>query len=371
MLSLADATPPDRDRYVDFLRAFSIGVVVIGHWLMAVVIWQDGAISTRNALEGSPAIQLLTWVLQVMPLFFFVGGFSNLVSYRSVQRAGGGYRDYLRRRMARLYRPVAVFLAVWAVLGIAVLLLGTGGSVLRAAAGPVVITPLWFLASYTLVVIAAPLMVRAHDRFGGNVIVALVLVIVAADSLRFHYGMTGWGYLNVATVWLFVHQIGFHYADGGLRHSPRQTASRMAAAGLVALVVLTTLGPYPRSTVGLPGDTFSNMNPPTLVIAALAVWLIGLALLARDTVVGRLQQRRAWAVVIAANSVVMTVYLWHLTALAAAVLVLFPAGFPQPEALSIGWWATRPLWLALLAAVLIPFIRLFARYERVRSAPPD
>ena len=77
-------------------------------------------LSVRNAVGVVPGTWLLTWVLQVMPLFFFVGGFSNLVSYRSVQRAGGGYRDYLRRRMARLYRPVAVFLAVWAVLGIAV-----------------------------------------------------------------------------------------------------------------------------------------------------------------------------------------------------------------------------------------------------------
>ncbi|OEJ32323.1 hypothetical protein BGK67_14130 [Streptomyces subrutilus] len=33
----AAATPASRDRYVDLLRVASLGVVVLGHWLMAAV----------------------------------------------------------------------------------------------------------------------------------------------------------------------------------------------------------------------------------------------------------------------------------------------------------------------------------------------
>ena len=36
LMRMAEATPPDRDRYVDFLRGFSIVVVVLGHWLMGM-----------------------------------------------------------------------------------------------------------------------------------------------------------------------------------------------------------------------------------------------------------------------------------------------------------------------------------------------
>jgi hypothetical protein len=34
-------TPASRDRYVDFLRAFSIVVVVIGHWTIALIFRED------------------------------------------------------------------------------------------------------------------------------------------------------------------------------------------------------------------------------------------------------------------------------------------------------------------------------------------
>jgi len=32
---MAQKTPPERNRYVDLLRALSISAVVLGHWLMA------------------------------------------------------------------------------------------------------------------------------------------------------------------------------------------------------------------------------------------------------------------------------------------------------------------------------------------------
>jgi hypothetical protein len=63
----------------------------------------------------------------------------------------------------------------------------------------------------------------------------------------------------------------------------------------------------------------------------------------------------------------MTVFLWHLTAMLVTVLVLYPLGFPQPEGGTALWWATRPLWLAALIAVLAVFVRALARYERPSS----
>ena len=57
---LAAATPKTRDRYVDFLRVASLMVVMLGHWLMAVVIWADGRLQTSNVLEVTPAARRLT-----------------------------------------------------------------------------------------------------------------------------------------------------------------------------------------------------------------------------------------------------------------------------------------------------------------------
>ena len=110
---LAAATPGTRDRYVDLLRVASLGTVVLGHWLMAVV--------SRRRRSGicspwCPALQLLTWGLQIMPVFFFVGGFSHALSYRSLRREqtdGSVYAAFLRARLQRLLRPTVVFILIW------------------------------------------------------------------------------------------------------------------------------------------------------------------------------------------------------------------------------------------------------------------
>ena len=75
---LVAGTPSTRNRYIDLLRVFSIFVVVVGHWLMAVItIDTTGAIRGDNILGMVPWMQFLTWGLQVMPIFFIVGGFAN------------------------------------------------------------------------------------------------------------------------------------------------------------------------------------------------------------------------------------------------------------------------------------------------------
>jgi Acyltransferase family len=80
------ATPKTRDRYMDFLRAASILVVVFGHWLIGVVYWEGGVIGSRNAIGMTPWLWIATWFLMVMPVFFFVGGLANLVTLRSFRR---------------------------------------------------------------------------------------------------------------------------------------------------------------------------------------------------------------------------------------------------------------------------------------------
>src|SRR3989304_5320824 len=89
---IAAATPADRDRYVDFLRAFSIVTVVLGHWFIAIIVWEGGRISVDNAVGLQRGLWAATWILQVMPIFFFVGGFANAMGWDSIRRPGLGYR---------------------------------------------------------------------------------------------------------------------------------------------------------------------------------------------------------------------------------------------------------------------------------------
>src|SRR3982751_1368011 len=85
---MVEGPPGDRARVVDFLRAASICAVVVGHWSIAVVWWDHGVLRVTSAIGVTSRLWLATWVLQVMPIFFFVGGFSNLVSYDAARRRG-------------------------------------------------------------------------------------------------------------------------------------------------------------------------------------------------------------------------------------------------------------------------------------------
>src|SRR5436190_16031943 len=202
----------NRDRYVDLLRVVSLGVVIVGHWLMAVVaVGDDGAVRATNALALLPSLQPLTWLLQVMPVFFLVGGFSHAVAWTSVRRRGGGYADFVRARAGRLLRPTAVFVVVWLALALGIELAGADRGVLRLATR-VVAQPLWFVGVYLGIVALAPLMLRLHrwaGRLAPLVPVALGAAAVAVDVARFGYDVPFVGFANVAFVWLAVHQAGF------------------------------------------------------------------------------------------------------------------------------------------------------------------
>ena len=115
---LAAQTPADRNRYVDFLRAASILVVIIGHWLISAVHFVDGDLAFEHLFEIQPWTQWLTWLFQVMPIFFIVGGYANAVSLESAKRKQIGYAGWLAARLNRLVTPVLLEAFPWRILNI-------------------------------------------------------------------------------------------------------------------------------------------------------------------------------------------------------------------------------------------------------------
>ena len=366
---IADATPASRDRYVDFLRAFSIVTVVLGHWFIALIHWENERIFVHNAVGHQSGLWLGTWVLQVMPIFFFVGGFSNLVGWDSVRRRGGGYGIYLRRRLTRLMRPTAVFAGVWIVVEVALHLADVGApGLLRGTFLP--FGPLWFLGVYMVIVAIAPAFIVLHRQFGWRVPVFLVAGVVLVDVVRFGFAGRSVGWLNLGLVWIAVHQAGFFYGDGSLLKAGRAAYLALIGAGLAVLGLLTNLILvfdelwYPRSMVGVDIEPVSNMSPPSLAIVGLACWQIGLVMLLRDRVNTWLAGRRPWTAVVAVNSMIMTLFLWHLTAFVVAVVVLYPLGLGTAVEPTAEWWVQRPLWLLAPAVLLAPLLIAFSRFER-------
>lgn len=349
-----------RDRYIDFLRTGSLLVVVAWHWLFNVVRWQADGPHLSNPIGATKGFWALTWFFQVLPVFFVAGGFSHLVSWQSTRRAGGGYRQFVGKRMRRLLTPVAACLAAagvaWWVLS---MLLPRVGWFFRAIY--LMLSPLWFLGVYLVMVLLTPAAAWLHRRWGMAVPVAMVVLVAAVDVARFRYRL-GVEWANLLLVWGLAHQLGFFWK--GLIAAPRRTAWAMAASGLIALVALTGLGPYPRSMVGVPGEAISNMAPPTLCIVALAVLQLGIVLLVREPVGRWLAHDRPERFTRWAGGHAMTLYLWHFPGFAMAYALVWSVGIRVPQRPDSVWWMQRPLWAVLPALFTVPLVAIFHRFER-------
>ena len=368
---LVAATPDSRNRYVDLIRVVSIGIVVLGHWTMAVLGYRGGKFTGANLLELNPDLQILTWAFQVMPLFFIVGGFTNGGSWASAQRRGTRYADWLRAKSARLIRPALWFVAFWTLIPVLGVTLGILPTSVARTGGEEVSLPLWFLAVYILAVAGVPALHAVHQRYGGvSVFWGLVIAAFIVDNLRFGADVPVVGALNYAFVWLALLELGFLWRDGAFEGKP-WLPWLMMAGGLASLGVMVRWFDYPISMISLSHAPRSNAMPPSLALVALGIWQFGAALLFQAPANRWLQRFRPWFVVVVANSMIMTFYLWNMSAVVLAAVLLFPTGVaPQPEALSTAWWLLRPAWWLVCAICMLPFLLGFRWAERPTGAPP-
>lgn len=408
---LAARTPADRERYVDLLRALAIILVVLGHWAVAAIGYDaDGDPTGRSALPELPWAYPLTWAVQVMPVFFIVGGFANAASLTAHRHRGGDATGWLLGRSARLLRPTTALLVVLAVGALAARLVGAEAPLIRTVVWFATI-PLWFLAAYLVVVPLTPVTYALHRRFGLAVPVALAALVAAGDLGR-ALGPAELALPNYLFGWLAVHQLGFAWQEaragttgpraaattpggetartGGTAGADRNgttgadrdgtAATRgiwsgrlpmshragvaMLLGGLTAAVLLTGPGPYPVSMINIPGEPLDNAAPPSVALLAVTTAQLGLILLLQDAAQRWLRRSRPWQAVIAVNAVVLTVFLWHLTAVILLVGALDAAGvLPTPPPGSAAWLAWRLPWVLLLTVVLAALIAVFGPIE--------
>lgn len=348
------AAPTGRDRFVDFTRAFSLLVVIVWHWGFTVLVLTPDGPQASNPIGTTSGMWMLTWLLQVMPLFFFVGGYAHLLVWHKVQAQGGGYRTFLVGRLRRLLGPVVVFLGILALVSVAIRFTFPEWSAWADSGLWLIASPLWFIAVYVVLVFLAPLAATAHDRFGLLCIVWLVGAAALVDVFRFHHHIPALGLVNLVIVWGCCHQLGFFYDR--LVAMTRQTHWVLFWSGLFALMALTNTGLYPRSMVGVPGESISNMAPPTLCILALCVFQIGVAMLVRPWVLAKLDEPRWQRFSDAANRFSMPLFLWHTTGYAIAFGLLWVLGVHPPQEANPHWWLTRPLYLVVPLLVTLPIV---------------
>ena len=347
-------TPADRDRAIDVIRIVSLIGVVFGHTVMATSTIRDDVFIWSNLLTASTVFQALTWVFQIMPLFFFAGVAASVQSWKP----GSSWGGWLLKRCTRLYRPVFYYLAFWTVT-LAVLRFVLPEHVYEPIAG-ISVQLLWFLGAYVLVLAAVPLLARVTTtaRMAGAVIgtyafIAVIDVVrITADSTE---GYASLGYLNTV-VWLIPGVFGVAYRRNLLSSG---AACKIGIGMLGVNLALLYFGPYELSLVGIETQQLKNMTPPSLLLAGHAIMMCAFAIAAAPAINRWARRPRVWWLTAIGNSGAMTLYLWHMPLLLGLHLVFDYLGLDRYDPSAPGFLALSVLQLALMAGlVAMAFVAL-------------
>ncbi|MFF5006944.1 acyltransferase [Streptomyces phaeochromogenes] len=351
------ATPPDRDRSVDALRAFAILGVVLGHWLVTALVADGGRLRTSSPLTHMPWLAPISWVFQTLAVFFLVGGHVATKSYASARSRGTTYGRWLGTRLSRLLKPVAAVLGLWTVATVGLLVTGADLKTVHALL-KLVLSPLWFLLVFAALTAVTPLVTRVNPLWP-------LAVVLHVDLIRFGFGGPAWlGWANVAAGWLVPYTLGAAWTRGELT---RRSGWVLLAGGAAVTAGLVAWGGYPASMVGVPGASVSNLNPPTLAVVTFGLAQCGLALLLRERLRRAMCRPVLWAWVAFANLSAMTIFLWHQTALMSVTATGLLAGrlpglHTTPD--DLAWVAFRLAWLPVFALALAVCWAAFRSYEQ-------
>lgn len=356
-VSSTEARLATRDLTLDLARVTCVLLVVVVHLLMAGVVVGDDGIVIERTLELQPWFPALSWLGEIMPLFFVVGGFAARVGWRSAQRRGESAIDFGRVRLARLARPALPVFAFFALVLVAATLLRVDPVLLDGVAVGVG-SPLWFLAAYLLVQALAPTMIRLHERRPVATLMVLVVLAVVTDAVRLGIGVLEAGLPNVAFVWLAVQQLGFWMADGWFRERRWWTLLAIAVACYLVMLPLVPLAGY-------SWNMLSNQYPPTVPLLLLGLAQACLLTLLHRPLTALMRTRAARGLVLVTGSRLVTLYLWHLPVIMAVVGAQLVLPFPLSAPGSGAWWLERILVLALVLGIVFLLSLWLVRFEQV------
>ncbi|OBI80389.1 acetyltransferase [Mycobacterium asiaticum] len=353
-----DAAARPRDRAVDVARLTALVVVMFGHCALLLGTIDAGGVRIGNLLGAMPAIAPVTWIVQVMPLFFLAGGAAGAYGWHP----GAAWGSWLFSRAQRLCRPVFWYLAAWTVALLVVR--ETVGEESAADLGRECVALLWFLGVYLVVLAFVPALTRLRTgRAVALTLGGLLGLAAAVDGIRFAVGTAESGVANFLIVWLIPVVIGVAYARGlvGVR------AAVVAAVGaFTGQVLLAVAGAYEVSLVVTGAERMSNVAPPTLLLALHCTWM-SCAFVAVAAPIRQWAARPwVWHVVAVGNGGAMTLYLWHIPAIALSAVGLHAVGLDAYDVHAPGFWGLLGLRAVVFAVVMAVLFRLLSPLEHRR-----
>lgn len=355
-----------RDPVIDLVRALCVVAIVLLHGLqMGVTVGPHGPV-LEYATVGASWYPPVTWLLQVLPVFFVIGGFSGMLAFRRLRDRGGTATDFVVGRVHRLLLPAVVTISVVGVV-LAVLQVRGVPPELLLEAGVRYGQPLWFLGVFLGSQAVLPTLLRAHERAPLGTLAVLGAGALGVDALRSLTGLDAVGYANLAFAWLALQQLGFFLAEGRLDALRPVTRVRIGAGAVALLAGAFALGIFSP-------DLIAQMNPPTSALLLVGVAQTAAFTLLRPTLAALIARPRLSAVTAFVTARTMTIYLWNLPVLltmaGVSAYLAEHGGLLLPDPSGLLWWTLRPSWLVLSLVLTAAVAWALGGMERRRLHHP-
>lgn len=205
----AAAQHDGHDPALETLWAITVVGVVAGNWLLhGAVDGSRGRLAEFSELQHLAWLTPVSWVVPPLAVLFLVQVHATAKSYARAQSRGVSYREWLGRRLSRLFGPVAWLLGLWTPAAIVMLALGVDIGMLLVELD-IALSPLWFLPVLALFTAVTPIAARIGPLWP-------IAVVLHVDVIRLGVGALDWlGWVNAVVGWLVPFGLGAMWARDG------------------------------------------------------------------------------------------------------------------------------------------------------------
>ena len=332
-------TSISRERYIDLLKLLSVLSVIFSTHLFLSFQLSGHEILIINESSTNYNMSVASWYLNGLAIFFFCNGFSNSLAWYSNIGRDGSVWEFLANRINSILGPVIV-LIIFGSISIHYSIsnklipeyLVTSADSLHPTT-EFLLWPLWLVSIYLVVLMFSPVTAYFHKKNSWLFLAVLISMFIFIDLFIFSSTYISIKYLNYLFFWLFIHQLGYFYADGSLQNIKPALYFTVGLFSYIALFLISPDYSTLTSVSNFRLTLITNEDPPTLIMLLSSVGMISFLLMFRNIGDKLLKNKYIWSITCFFNAHLYTYFLWHtfffvfIYFLGPDIYILIPAAF--------------------------------------------
>ena len=310
-------TSISRERYIDLLKVLSILIITFSTEYFLSLSTSGYEVIIKNNSVGNLQMSRASWFLNGLAIFFFCNGFSNSIAWYSNIGRDGSVWEFLANRINSILGPVLyliVFGSIFIHFSISNGYFPEYFVTELDGLHPVsefLLWPLWLVSIYLVVVMCSPVTAFLHKKNSLVSVFTILTLFLSFDYITSADTYSYFRYINYLFFWLFIHQLGYFFADGTLQNIKKSYYFIVFVGSYLALYYLSLNEGSLLTVSNFRLTSFTNEDPPTLMMLLSSIGLISFILLFNNFFESLLNKKYLWYIVCFMNAHIYTYFLWH------------------------------------------------------------